>query len=72
MSTVMRRLHRVLSIIFTVSVIAAMIGAAVQAPAWVFYLPLAPLLLMMISGLYMFFLPYVRNRNTGQPAAARS
>jgi hypothetical protein len=28
-------------------------------PAWVTYSPLAPLAVLLFSGLYLFFLPYV-------------
>jgi len=34
-------------------------------PQWIFYLPLPPLFLLMFSGLYMFFLPYVARRRAG-------
>lgn len=60
MSKVIRQSHRWLAIIFTATVIAnfvAMIGG--QPPAWITYAPLPPLFLMLITGLYMFFLPYV-------------
>jgi len=29
-------------------------------PMWIVYSPLPPLFLMLLSGLYMFFLPYMR------------
>jgi hypothetical protein len=32
-----------------------------QTPAWVVYSPLPPLGLLMLSGLYMFALPYFRS-----------
>lgn len=60
MSKFIRQSHRWLAIIFTVTVIAnfvAMIWG--PPPAWITYAPLAPLFLMLITGLYMFFLPYV-------------
>lgn len=57
-----RQFHRWTSIIFTASVIAifAMLGAGREPAEWVYYLPLPPLLLLMVSGLYMFFRPYFR------------
>ncbi|HYE46672.1 MAG TPA: hypothetical protein VEA44_12970 [Caulobacter sp.] len=63
-----RQAHRWLSIAFTLAVIAnlAALAMGVQA-AWIGFLALAPLILLMISGLYMFVLPYVRR---SRPAAA--
>ncbi len=57
----MRQGHRVLSIFFTL-VVLANFAAMTQGPppAWLTYLPLAPLLLMAVSGLYLFALPYLR------------
>jgi membrane protein CcdC involved in cytochrome C biogenesis len=62
MSYAIRQTHRWLSIIFTLTVIAnfAIIFSGRQPPATVTYAPLAPLFLMLLTGLYMFFLPYVR------------
>lgn len=58
-----RQTHRWLSILFTLTVIANFvalgIGKGQQPPPWITYSPLPPLFLMMFSGLYMFFLPYV-------------
>ena len=31
-------------------------------PAWVVYSPLPPLFLMLVTGLYMFVLPYLPSR----------
>jgi hypothetical protein len=54
-----RQTHRWLAIIFTVTVVVAIVAAGQgEAAAWVFYLPLAPLALMLLTGLYMFVLPY--------------
>ena len=56
-----RQLHRWLSIIFTAIVIAifAALGLGKQPAQWVYFLPLFPLALLMLSGLYLFVLPYV-------------
>lgn len=52
-------MHRWLSIIFALTVIANFATMAFrQPPAWVVYSPLLPLLLLLLSGLYMFVLPY--------------
>lgn len=58
-----RQLHRWLSIIFTMTVIANFATMAVGTPpAFVVYSPLPPLFLLLFSGLYMFALPYFANR----------
>lgn len=59
-----RQFHRWTSIVFTAIVIAifAMLGADQQPVEWVYYLPLPPLFLLMLTGLYMFFRPYWRKR----------
>lgn len=61
-----RQTHRWVSMIFTGTVIANMIalGAADGQPAaWVTYSPLLPLALLLLSGLYLFVLPYLRSRS---------
>ena len=55
-----RPLHRWTSIVF-VAVVAAIfltLGLGKQPVEWVYYLPLAPLALLTLTGLYMFVLPY--------------
>lgn len=65
-----RQLHRWLSIIFTVTVIANFAAMAVGTPpAFVVYSPLPPLFLLLFSGLYMFALPYFSSRREQAPAA---
>jgi len=56
-----RQIHRWLSMIFTLVVVAifAALGLGSQPAAWVYFLPLAPLALLLLSGLYLFALPYV-------------
>ncbi len=63
MSKLIRQTHRWLSIVFTATVIANFAAMAFGTPpAWLVYAPLPPLFLMMASGLYMFFAPYVARR----------
>jgi hypothetical protein len=59
-----RRVHRWLSIIFTVVVLAifGMLGAGNQPAQWVYFVPLLPLALLMLTGLYLFVLPYLGRR----------
>lgn len=55
-----RQIHRWLSILFTLSVIVTFIALALPEPlVWVSYIPLAPLFLLMATGLTMFALPYI-------------
>ncbi|MBX3200567.1 MAG: hypothetical protein KF894_20685 [Labilithrix sp.] len=55
----MRQAHRWVSIAFTAAVIGNMVamGLGVQA-VWVGLLALAPLALLLLTGLYLFVLPY--------------
>jgi len=56
-----RQGHRWLSIVFTAVVIAifATLGVGNEPANWVYFLPLFPLGLLTLSGLYLFVLPYV-------------
>ena len=57
-----RQIHRWLSIAFTVTVVANIVALSVaEGPpaALVTYSPLLPLALLLLTGLYMFVLPYV-------------
>ncbi len=66
-STSIRQIHRWVSIIFVVTVIVCFIAVSQEeAPEWVFYLPLAPLGLLAVTGLYMFVLPYVGRWRKGR------
>ena len=61
-----RQSHRWLSIAFTLAVIANFVAMGRgQPPAWVVYSPLLPLFLMLLTGLYMFALPYAAKRRRG-------
>lgn len=54
-----RQLHRWLSIIFTLAVIANLIALAQQKQVvWVGFLALFPLIFLLLTGLYLFVLPY--------------
>ena len=62
-----RQVHRWLSIIFTVSVIVTFVALAQKEPlVWVSYVPLAPLALLLVTGLYLFVLPYATKRRPGR------
>ncbi len=55
-----RQIHRWLSIIFTTVVAGIFIALALgEKPVqWVYLTPLLPLALLLLSGLYLFVLPY--------------
>jgi hypothetical protein len=58
----LRQGHRWLSVVFTATVIANFIAMAIAPkglPPWITYSPLLPLFLMLVSGLYLFALPYL-------------
>lgn len=64
-----RRIHRWLSIAFTMTVIANIVALSRgqgQPSAWVTYSPLLPLALLLFSGLYLFVLPYVTRWRGGR------
>lgn len=63
-----RVFHRWTSLVFVLIVVAifVMLGMGQQPAQWIYYLPLPPLFLLMITGLYMFFLPYVAKARRGQ------
>jgi hypothetical protein len=68
LSAWIRQCHRWLGIVFTITVAANFVVMAFGTPpSWVVYSPLPPLFLMLVSGLYMFVLPYTAKgkRRTG-------
>lgn len=54
-----RQIHRWLSMVFTLTVIANF-AAMTQGtpPAWITYAPLLPLAILLCTGLFLFVLPY--------------
>jgi hypothetical protein len=67
LNTWIRQIHRWLSIVFTLVVagIFAALGFGIEPAEWVYFLPLAPLALLLPSGHYMFLLPYVASWRRG-------
>lgn len=64
-----RQAHRWVSMAFTATVIANFVALSQGTPpAWVTYAPLLPLALLLLSGLYLFALPYAARRRGGQRA----
>jgi hypothetical protein len=64
--------HRWTAVFFTAVVIGIFLtlGLGREPASWVYYLPLFPLALLMLSGLYMFVLPYAGKwRGQHRPSA---
>lgn len=65
-----RQTHRWLSIAFTLTVLANVVALSVgkgqQPAAWITYSPLLPLVLLLVSGLYLFVLPYATRRRSAR------
>lgn len=62
-----RQGHRWLSIVFTLTVIANFAARAMdraEPSPWITYSPLPPLFIMLVSGLYLFALPYTAKRRS--------
>jgi hypothetical protein len=55
-----RQFHRWVSMIFTLAVVTVSLAFLVQEqpPEWVVLSPLLPLALLLLTGLYLFVLPY--------------
>jgi hypothetical protein len=61
-----RQFHRWTSIAFTLSVVVTFIALQQKDPiVWVSYVPLIPLALLTLTGLYMFALPYFAKARRG-------
>jgi hypothetical protein len=66
-----RQIHRWVSIAFTLTVItnfAALAQGRGMPPSWITYSPLLPLALLLLTGLYLFALPYAARWRTGRSA----
>ena len=62
-----RQTHRWLAIVFTVSVIVTFVALRQEKPlVWVSYVPLFPLALLAVTGLYLFVLPYAARWRSGR------
>lgn len=73
-SQLIRRTHRLLSVIFTVLVVVNIVLNFVapgpeQLALYVGLLTLLPLALLMLTGLYLFVLPYADRWRRGSPTA---
>lgn len=65
-SKAIRQTHRWVAVAFTLTVVANFValaqGGGAQPPAWITYAPLAPLAVLLLTGLYLFMLPYTKRR----------
>jgi hypothetical protein len=61
----LRQTHRWICIAFTLTVVANFaIRVKGEPPAWITYSPLPPLFLLLLTGLYLFALPYTAKRRS--------
>jgi hypothetical protein len=68
-----RQFHRWVSVAFTLTVIATTIALAQEKPVlWMSYVPLAPLALLALTGLYLFILPYAVKWRGGRSIAGQT
>lgn len=69
-----RQVHRWMSIAFTAAVIAIFItlGVGEEPAEWVYFLPLFPLAFLMLTGLYLFVLPYAARQRSGRGTGAEA
>jgi hypothetical protein len=68
-NTWLRQVHRWLSIAFTVAVIVNIVALVQERQAvWVGLLTLLPLVLLMLTGLYLVVLPHAANWRGGRRA----
>jgi hypothetical protein len=66
-NTRVRQIHRWLSIAFTMAVIGNIVALGQGQPAvWVGLLALLPLALLLLTGLYLFLLPYGAQWRSGR------
>lgn len=64
-----RQIHRWLSIIFTITVLVNIAAMMREEPAlWIGLLALFPLILLLLTGLVLFALPYMTSARNNQEA----
>jgi len=68
-----RQTHRWLSLVFTATVVANLVAMGVlskddPAGMWIGFSALLPLIPMLITGIYLFVLPYTAKSRSAQPA----
>jgi hypothetical protein len=65
-----RQVHRWVSALFVLAVVATTVVAATagDGAGWAYYLPLLPLLVLTLTGLNLFVLPWLRRRRPARTA----
>jgi hypothetical protein len=72
-NTWVRQIHRWMSVVFTVCVIANFVALSQgEPPPWVTYSPLFPLALMFLTGAYLFVLPWLGRRRSARQEVSPS
>jgi len=67
-NTWIRRVHRWLSVAFTAAVVLNLVAMTRKEPAvWIGLLALVPLIPLLLTGLYLFVLPYLARRPAAGP-----
>ncbi|SSC73147.1 unnamed protein product [Ciceribacter sp. T2.26MG-112.2] len=62
-----RQIHRWLSLAFTLAVIANIAAMGMAEPAvWIGLLALVPLIPLLVTGIYLFAMPYVARRRSAE------
>lgn len=62
-----RQFHRWVSLVFTMAVVVNVVALVwAEQAAWVDLSALLPLALLMLTGLYLFVLPYAANWHSGR------
>ena len=72
MSKWIRQVHRWVAVAFTLTVIANFVDLARgggNPPTWITYSPLLPLGVLLLTGLYLFVLPYASRWRSARRAA---
>ena len=68
-ATFIRQFHRWTSMVFTVAVLFNLLAVALKFHAvWIGLVALFPLILLMLTGLYMFVKPYFSSRLDAEPS----
>lgn len=65
---IVRQTHRWVSIAFVITVVAStvVVAGGSEALIWVVYTPLLPLAALLVTGLYLFALPYTARRRAAR------
>lgn len=62
-----RQIHRWVSIVFVLAVIANIVASILGSlEVWVGLLALVPLIVLLVTGLYLFVLPYAAKRTISE------